>query len=214
MNKNKFNLELTQLDSYQILLEKRLKENYNITDPIKTLQRLYAIDNILKNMNNIDIIKIYETFYKEIGDLKIEYVFGDDDDREIIEITNPPEYAGRKFYRSSGTSRSYSLLKDFWLPYISIEGSRKLKRFEKPEDKYINAIEYIKDIRASINPEFDKLIYEMLSDDSILKFGRFINYENALISGVLFKNKIERKEFMVGGKKSQKKSSKKSQKKI
>jgi len=87
----------------------------------------------------------------------------------------------------------------------------KLKRFEKPEDKYIDAIEYLKNIRAVTNTDFDALINEMLLDDSILKFGRFINYENMLISGRLLIDNTQKKEHMTGGKKnnSKKKNNKK-----
>jgi len=132
MSRNKFNLQLPlQPESYQNLLEKRLREKYSVIEPKQVLERLDTIIYILKNMNHDDIIKLYKEFYKEISEFKIEYVFGEDPDREIIEIINPPELAGKKFYKSSGTSRSYSLLKDFWLPYTKIEGEGKIKKIRK-----------------------------------------------------------------------------------
>lgn len=176
-------------------------ERYGITKENidKSITQLDLIENTLKHMNRDQIVKLYEEFNKEIDELKIEYTIIDDKDREIIEILLPDKLAGIKFYRSTGTSRDSSL-KGLWFPTSGKDFSGRL---EKLEDKYLSAIEYFK---KNNKPEQDILIKEMLSNDIILKFGRFITKDNLLISGYLYKNFMEK--IQVGGKRLKKIKSK------
>ena len=190
----------------QANLKKKLQEKYGvpISDVDKAIEQIDYIENKLKHMNGKDVIEIYHKFEKEIREFKIEYKALDYVDREVIEIINPPHLAGRKFYKSSGTSRDPTLI-NYWFPF---SGKDYAGRFEKSEDKYLGAIEYLKNYQIADNENIDKLIDEILHSDELLNFGRFIDYDNALISGRLYMEKMRVLAGMTGGKNLSKKSSK------
>ena len=127
----------------------------------------------------------------------------------------PIEKAGQKFYKSKGESRNLSEeqnIKDFWFPFVDINIIGE-KRLIKSEDKYLLAIETIKNRRILEDPTFAQLkllLTEILYTDSLLDYGRFIDNFNAAISKRLYE--LDHKS-QAGGKKNIKKSSKKSSKK-
>ena len=112
----------------------------------------------LKYMNEDDVLQIYNEI-EFYQPIQVNRI-KTDCDRPVINVD------GLKFYKSSGQSRQTEL-KDIWLPYIKCDLGRVLKS----EDVFIE------------NPN---LINGR--ENSLLKYKRFINKENALISKWLYYN--------------------------
>ena len=205
------------------ILEKNLIKIFNI-DKEQLKQYIIKINNtedILKFMNKSKILDIYS----KIDSIDIKYGPAIDkdgkeiifDDRQILQIIEPIEKAGQKFYKSKGESRNLSEehnIKDFWFPFVDINIIGE-KRLIKSEDKYLLAIETIKnrhilDLEDPTFAQLKLLLTEILYTDSLLDYGRFIDNFNAAISKRLYE--LDHKS-QAGGKKNIKKSSKKSSKK-
>lgn len=196
-------------DIWKFILSHNFPDKINQTNVRIFLDNINKIENILKYMNREQIIDIYKNIDEP---LEIEYKkLSNINDREIIEVIKPLEKAGQKFYKSMGQSRDPTI-KDFWFPFEGEEivGS---KRLIKSEDKYLNAIESFKTTRKMtpvLTDYIKTLLSEILFTDSLLNYGRFIDYTNACISKKLYHDVSIKQEG--GKKKSSKKSSKKSRK--
>ena len=197
-------------DDPDAFVKKKLIDTYCVEpNNLNTMiRKIKDTEYILKYMDIKNIFEIYKKFEQEIASINIKYNLIDDKDRQVIEIIEPLKLKGRKFYKSTGKSRDPNLA-NIWFPFITKQSGR----YQKLEDKYLNAIDYLK-AQIQSNEENDNIIREILTTDSLLNYGRFINYENALISYYLFLNYDRENPIMTGGKKSSKKINKKSSKKI
>lgn len=176
----------------QFKYKQLLEQKYNIKkeDIDNIIKNIDDIEYKLKHMDRQDILKIYCQLKEQIDVLDIKYNIIQDTDREVIEITEPEKLRGLKFYKSTGTSRNPTI-KDFWFPFKDkdiITG-----RYTKLEDEYLSAIETVKNANTLIDEKVDKTIRKMLENlPTLLEYARFINYENAIISGRLFINDIRK----------------------
>jgi len=168
-----------------ITVEDKLKTKYNVTNEniSSVLIKIKNIQTILKYMSLDNILHIYKNLEDEIKKLNIEFELVDDIDRKIVIIKNPYHLANRQFYQSSGKSRGDSNIAGIWFPFTG----KELGRFLKSEDKYLSAIDYLLESKEP-NTERDEIVKEIIVSEDLLKYGRFINYENALLSGYLYYN--------------------------
>ena len=125
----------------------------------------------LKHMNRDNVIELFEEFDAKpnIGDIRFNIEdLGTYDGRKLVEVD------GQKFYKSTGTSREGTHLKGIFLPYDKINRDAPFpqdRRIQKLEDKYILAP-----------------LQELLPiEEELIKYGRFINEENAIKSWYLSK---------------------------
>jgi len=88
------------------------------------------------------------------------------------------------FYKSTGTSRYDITIKDYWFPTTQMRCIAKdCYKLDKPEDNYI--LKYDHMTTLSTNED------EIKEQDMLMKYGRFINENNALVSYFLHnKNKL------------------------
>lgn len=85
------------------------------------------------------------------------------------------------FYRSTGTSRHDSIIKDFWFPTTKITSGDDVI-INKLESIYVSKYESYKYKELSTDPA------EVTEQDNILKYSRYINYINALVGYFLYIN--------------------------
>ena len=144
-----------------------------------TPRKKNPVEEILKYMNSSHVERIYGDLTDTDNITTLSYQnIGMYGDRHIIFVTkyynNGSEKnivsGGQLFYKSSGTSRGTGL-KGVWLPCNGIiqELFSEDTRLAKPEDKYLFNLQ-----RKSMD------IYQ-----NIIKYGRFITKENAMISKFL-----------------------------
>tara|TARA_Y100000389_G_C17457936_1_gene519466 strand:- start:1221 stop:1883 length:663 start_codon:yes stop_codon:yes gene_type:complete len=124
----------------------------------------------LKHMNKDDVFKLFQEFDTMPNNDDIHFnvqEIGEYDGRKLVEVD------GQKFYKSTGTSRG-THLEGIFLPYDKINRDAYFpqdRRIQKIEDKYILAP-----------------LQELLPvKEELIKYGRFINEENAIKSWYLFK---------------------------
>jgi hypothetical protein len=88
------------------------------------------------------------------------------------------------FYKSTGTSRYDRTIKDYWFPTTQMRCiANDCYKLDKPEDNYI--LKYDHMTTLSTNED------EIKEQDMLMKYGRFINENNALVSYFLHnKNKL------------------------
>jgi hypothetical protein len=82
------------------------------------------------------------------------------------------------FYKSTGTSRYDITIKDYWFPTTRLRYIAKYcYKLDKPEDNYILKYDHMSTL--STNED------EIKEQDILIKYGRFINENNALICYIL-----------------------------
>jgi hypothetical protein len=146
----------------------------------------------LKHMSTSKINKIYSEIDKE----KIEFSFdckimGQEDDREMVEITaiNRKKLLKKLvFFKSTGESRltfagTNSNTKNIWFPCDDICISPMSKRITKAENRYLSI-----NNNLSNQLKLETKGYTPKNNQPFLnKYGRFINKQNAIISNLLGK---------------------------
>lgn len=165
-------------------LYEKLKKLGVDTHQLKSVyQRLEKTIEKLQFMNISHVLELFE--YTEKTHIEYEHVFNPD--REVIRIVKPIEKSGQLFYKSTGTSRGDISIKGLWFPFTG----KMYERFEKPEDKYINALLMFKSalMFEEIPPGDISLIKEMIHNPDIFECGRFIDKVNASISSSLYSKK-------------------------
>ena len=154
--------------------------------------RRSVILSMLRHMSSNTEMTLKTIFYslkdKPITTIKCHLVFVINE-RPIIYVKSIiinnceiPIHLG--FYKSTGTSRYDRTIKDYWFPTTQmICIAKDCYKLDKPEDNYILKYDHITTL--STNED------EIKEQDMLLKYGRFINENNALVSYFLnTKNKL------------------------
>jgi hypothetical protein len=129
-------------------------------------------DSLKDKAININFMKCHLVFV--INERPIIYV-------KSITINNCeiPIHSG--FYKSTGISRHDITIKDCWFPTTRLRYIAKYcYKLDKPEDNYILKYDHMSTL--STNED------EIKEQDMLIKYGRFINENNALVSCFLNKN--------------------------
>ena len=127
---------------------------------------------------NRDVVKIHNVTVEQDGEVRY------------------PQFSDY-FYKSSGTSRALSGIKDIWLPCGNVPLKEDLPniRYSKLEDEILTKINLILNNFERINEQEYQTKFAMFLDEfptweqlleSILIYGRFITQTNALISYKLY----------------------------
>jgi hypothetical protein len=132
----------------------------------------------LRHMNSNDVVRIFAAV-EDVNHLSVLDTFLTNSSRLSVRVVGY-EFAGihqscdQTFYLSTGTSRNGTHLKGFWLPYTHFD--TRDNRFMKPEDTIIAKLEsetYSDGELAVMHP-------------AVVKYGRFLNKETAMIAKSLF----------------------------
>lgn len=138
-----------------------------MTDKDNSIQVIFDELTDKKNINNIKYYKLFN-----INERPILYV-------KSITINGIEIPIDLSFYKSTGTSRGDEAIKDYWFPTTKIRIEDGKYKLSKLEDAYLAKYENMANINTSRN---------IVEEYDLLKYGRFITINNALVGYFLYKN--------------------------
>ena len=136
-------------------------------------------------MSGAYIKRIYDELSKEdldfTFDCKILEPVGGRDMVQIMAINGKKLHHNLIFYKSSGTSRGNSTIKDIWFPCGNGCDPQESRRITKAEDIYLGSYN---DLVAQVDLE-NNAYAPKNNEPHLKKYARFINKTNAIISKML-----------------------------
>ena len=163
-----------------------------IKDPVSVLRKANIMTMLKYMFNDIEDTQttlnsifdgLRDKFKETIYDIKYHKIFIINE-RPIIYVTsitinNIETPINMGFYKSLGTSRGDSTIKDYWFPTTKLlHIINDVYKLAKPEDNYV--------LKYDASYKLSKTEDDIIEQDNLLRYGRFINEHIALVCYILY----------------------------